>query len=167
MAPQWAGIERRSVARVFKRGELKQAIVAVLAALGEAHGYAIMAELKERVGGRWQPSPGAIYPALLSLGELGLVTSVDEEGTKVYSLTDEGRKVALSQATTGAWTALAKRAADAPRRASVGSVIDEFAASFSERRRLVDGAQQAAVERALSRAGKEIMQTLEKGEKSG
>ena len=72
------------MARVFKRGELKQAIVAVLAALGEAHGYAIMAELKERVGGRWRPSHGAIYPALLSLEELGMVSSVDEEGMKVY-----------------------------------------------------------------------------------
>jgi DNA-binding PadR family transcriptional regulator len=153
------------VARVFKRGELKQAIVAVLAALGEAHGYAIMAELKERVGGRWRPSPGAIYPALLSLEELGMVTSVDAEGTKVYSLTDEGRRVA--QATIGAWTALAERAADAPRRASVGSIIDDFASSFSERRKLVDGKQQAAVERVLARAGEEIMQALEKGEKSG
>jgi DNA-binding PadR family transcriptional regulator len=155
------------VARVFKRGELKQAIVAVLAALGEAHGYAIMAELKERVGGRWKPSPGAIYPALLSLEELGLVASVDEDGTKVYSLTDEGRSVALSQATTGAWSALAKRAADAPSRASVGSIIDSFASSFWERRRLVDAKQQQTIERVLLRAEKEIRQTLEKGEKSG
>jgi len=50
----------------FKRGELKQAIVAVLAALGEAHGYAIMGELKERVGGRWRPSPGAILSGACS-----------------------------------------------------------------------------------------------------
>ena len=155
------------MARVFKRGELKQAIVAVLSSLGEAHGYAIMAELKERVGGRWRPSPGAIYPALLSLEELGLVVSVDEEGMKVYSLTDEGRRVVLSQETTGAWAALAKRAADAPTRTSVGSVVDAFASSFSERRKLIDSKQQVAVERVLSRAGKEIMQTLEKGEKSG
>jgi DNA-binding PadR family transcriptional regulator len=159
--------ERRSVARVFKRGELKQAIVAVLAALGEAHGYAIMAELKERVGGRWRPSPGAIYPALLSLEELGMVSSVDEEGMKVYFLTDEGRRVALSEETTGAWTALAKRAADASPRASVGSLIDDFASNFSERRRLVDGKQARAIERALARSGKEVMQILEKGEKSG
>src|SRR5665811_1934543 len=99
MARERADVERRSVARVFKRGELKQAIVAVLAALGEAHGYAIMAELKERVGGRWRPSPGAIYPALLSLEELGLLSSVDEEGTKVYSLTEAGRRVALRHQT--------------------------------------------------------------------
>ena len=155
------------MARVFKRGELKQAIVAVLAALGEAHGYAIMAELKERVGGRWRPSPGAIYPALLSLEGLGLVASLDEEGVKVYSLTEEGRRAALSQEDTSAWTALAKRAADAPPRASVGSIVDDFAGSFSQRRKLVDGKQQRAVERVLARAAKEITQTLEKGEQSG
>jgi DNA-binding PadR family transcriptional regulator len=153
------------VARVFKRGELKQAIVAVLAALGEAHGYAIMGELKERVGGRWRPSPGAIYPALLSLEELGLVDSVDEDGMKVDSLTEEGRRV--SQAATGAWAALAERAAGAPARASVGSIIDDFASSFSERRKLVNSKQQAVVERLLSRTAKEIIKTLEKGEKSG
>jgi DNA-binding PadR family transcriptional regulator len=153
------------VARVFKRGELKQAIVAVLAALGEAHGYAIMGELKERVGGRWRPSPGAIYPALLSLEELGLVDSVDEDGMKVYSLTEEGRRV--SQAATGAWAALAERAAGASPRTSVGSIIDDFASSFSERRMLVNSKQQAVVERLLSRTAKEIIKTLEKGEKSG
>jgi DNA-binding PadR family transcriptional regulator len=155
------------VARVFKRGELKQAIVAVLAALGEAHGYAIMAELKERVGGRWRPSPGAIYPALLSLEELGMVQSVDEEGTKVYSLTGEGRRLALSEGAIGAWAALAKRAEDASPRSSVGSILDGFASSFPERRKLVGGKQQVTVERLLSRATKEIMRALEKGEKGG
>ena len=153
------------MARVFKRGELKQAIVAVLAALGEAHGYAIMGELKERVGGRWRPSPGAIYPALLSLEELGLVDSVDEYGMQVYSLPEEGRRV--SQAATGAWAALAERAAGASPRTSVGSIIDDFASSFSERRKLVNSKQQAVVERLLSRTAKEIIKTLEKGEKSG
>jgi DNA-binding PadR family transcriptional regulator len=156
------------VARVFKRGELKQAIVAVLAALGEAHGYAIMAELKERVGGRWQPSPGAIYPALLSLEELGLVASVDRDGTRLYSLTEEGRRLALSGAMTGAWAVLAERAREAPARASLGSILDEFASSYPERRQLIDARQAKAVERVLARAAKEIIQaTVEKGDRSG
>jgi len=153
------------VARVFKRGELKQAIVAVLASLVDAHGYAIMAELKERVGGRWQPSPGAIYPALLSLEELGLVSSRDEDGTRIYSLTGEGRR--LAETATGAWAALAKRAQDASPRPSIGSLLDAFASSHPERRKLVDGKQARVVERVLARAGKEITQTLEKGERDG
>jgi len=153
------------VARVFKRGELKQAIAAVLATLGEAHGYAIMTELKERVGGRWRPSPGAIYPALLSLEELGLVTSVDEDGVKIYSLTGEGRR--LAETATGAWAALAKRAQDASPRSSIGSLLDTFASSHPERRKLVDEKQARVIERVLARASKEITSTLEKGERDG
>ncbi len=153
------------MARVFKRGELKQAIVAVLAALGDAHGYAIMAELKERVGGRWRPSPGAIYPALLSLEELGLVSSRDEGGTRIYSLTSEGRR--LAETAIGAWAALAKRARDASPRSSIGSLLDTFASSHPERRKLVDEKQARVIERVLARASKEITSTLEKGERDG
>ncbi len=153
------------MARVFKRGELKQAIAAVLVSLGDAHGYAIMAELKERVGGRWQPSPGAIYPALLSLEELGLLSSRDEDGTRIYSLTGEGRR--LAETASGAWAALAKRAQEAAPRASVGSILDAFASAQPERRKLVDAKQLRAVERVLERAGKEITSTLKKGERDG
>ena len=46
-----------------------------------------MAELKERVGGGWKPSPGAIYPALIALVETGHVQTVDRDGTRIYSLT--------------------------------------------------------------------------------
>ena len=153
------------MARVFKRGELKQAIAAMLVSLGDAHGYAIMAELKERVGGRWQPSPGAIYPALLSLEELGLLSSRDEDGTRIYSLTGEGRR--LAETASGAWAALAKRAQEAAPRASVGSILDAFASAQPERRKLVDAKQLRAVERVLERAGKEITSTLKKGERDG
>ncbi|HET8742068.1 MAG TPA: PadR family transcriptional regulator, partial [Gaiella sp.] len=82
------------MSRIFRRGELKEAIVVVLATLGEAHGYAIMGALKERVGGTWKPSPGAIYPALVALVESGYVESFDEEGTRTYALTQAGREAA-------------------------------------------------------------------------
>ena len=61
------------MSRIFHRGELKEAVLLVLDSLGEAHGYAIMAELKDRVGSGWKPSPGAIYPALLALVGTGHV----------------------------------------------------------------------------------------------
>src|SRR5918999_6284264 len=81
----------------FRRGELKEAIVLVLDSLGEAHGYAIMAELKDRVGGGWKPSPGAIYPALLALVETGHVQTADRDGSRMYSLTPAGRRAADSE----------------------------------------------------------------------
>jgi DNA-binding PadR family transcriptional regulator len=89
--------------RIFRRGELKEAIVVVLTALGEAHGYAIMNELKERIGGGWKPSPGAIYPALLALVETGHVRTAERDGTRVYSLTDAGRRAAKAVSWAGRW----------------------------------------------------------------
>ena len=68
----------------------------MLDSLGEAHGYAIMAELKDRVGGGWKPSPGAIYPALLALVGTGHVQAKDHDGIRIYSLTKEGRRVAAT-----------------------------------------------------------------------
>ena len=52
--------------RISRRGELKQAILVVLESVDTAHGYAIMGGVKNRVGGGWKPSPGAICPALLA-----------------------------------------------------------------------------------------------------
>ncbi len=70
------------MARVFNRGELKVALLSVIASLGEGHGYAIMQELQQRVGSHWRPSPGAIYPALVALEEAGAVTSEEREGPR-------------------------------------------------------------------------------------
>ena len=72
------------MARVFNRGELKLALLSVIASLGEGHGYAIMQELQRRVGSQWRPSPGAIYPALVTLEEAGLITSDERDGLRVY-----------------------------------------------------------------------------------
>ncbi len=55
------------------------------------HGYEIIAELDERSDGAWRPSPGSIYPALRRMEAKGLVSGTDDdEGKRVYSLSDEG-----------------------------------------------------------------------------
>ena len=38
------------------------------------HGYQLMRTIAERTGGRWSPSPGAIYPTLSQLEDEGLIT---------------------------------------------------------------------------------------------
>jgi DNA-binding PadR family transcriptional regulator len=155
------------LSRVFRRGELKQAIVAVVAALGDAHGYAIMAELRERVGAGWRPSPGAVYPALLALEDLGLLQSVEHEGVRSYSVTAEGREAAAANQLDGTWTAATRRAHEARRQRSVGSALDEFAASFSLRRRVMEQKEAQQVERALARVAREIETVLETGGSHG
>jgi len=153
--------------RIFRRGELKEAIVAVLATLGEAHGYAIMGELKERVGGGWKPSPGAIYPALLGLVESGHVECFERDGMRMYVLTEVGREAARTAGSESRWSSLAARAESGETRLAVGSVLDAFASSSALRRRLVEPAQQREIEAILAHASAEIEETLRKGEHDG
>jgi DNA-binding PadR family transcriptional regulator len=151
------------MSRIFRRGELKEAIVLVLDSLGEAHGYAIMAELKDRVGGGWKPSPGAIYPALLALVETGHVRTADRDGTRVYSLTEEGRRIAATKRSSSRWASLAARAEEGEERASVGSILDDFAQDSDLRRRLAKEEQRERIEAILARANAEIARTLDEG----
>jgi DNA-binding PadR family transcriptional regulator len=155
------------VSRIFRRGELKEAIVVVLSSLGEAHGYAIMAELKERVGGGWKPSPGAIYPALLALVESGYVRTADRDGTRVYSLTDTGERAADAQRSSSRWASWSERAAMSEERASVGAILDRFAADSGLRRRLAGQDQRERIDAILTSANDEIERTLREGEDDG
>src|SRR4051812_32474827 len=73
-----------------RRGDVRAAI---LLALEEQpmHGYQLIQEIGERSGGVWQPSAGAIYPALALLEDEGFVTITADGGRKMAALTDEGR----------------------------------------------------------------------------
>jgi DNA-binding PadR family transcriptional regulator len=66
----------------------------VLQLLGEEpmHGYQLMQAIADRSGGRWTPSPGAIYPTINQLEDEGLVTVTAEAGRKLVTLTDAGRE---------------------------------------------------------------------------
>lgn len=72
------------------RGDVRMAILALLA-LGPRHGYQIMADIAERSGGVWKPSPGSVYPVLSALQDEGLVDDEKVEGKRVFSLTPAGR----------------------------------------------------------------------------
>ena len=75
------------------RGDVRAAVLSLLAE-EPMHGYQIMQELTERTNGAWRPSPGAVYPALQQLADEGLVSSDDQDGRRVFELTDEGRAAA-------------------------------------------------------------------------
>lgn len=77
--------------RMFGRGDLKYALLELLRERPK-HGYEMIKELEERAGGFYTPSAGAIYPTLQLLEDRGWVTSETQEGKKVYTITEDGRK---------------------------------------------------------------------------
>jgi DNA-binding PadR family transcriptional regulator len=85
--------------RFFGRGDLKVVILELLRDQPR-HGYDIIRALEERMGGSYRPSPGSVYPTLQMLEDLGYVTSTQQEGKKVYAITDEGRRYLAEQQPT-------------------------------------------------------------------
>jgi DNA-binding PadR family transcriptional regulator len=80
--------ERHS--RLFEKGDLKYVILDQLKDK-PAHGYEIIRALEARFQGFYSPSAGSVYPTLQLLEDMGYVKSSDQDGKKVYSITDEGR----------------------------------------------------------------------------
>lgn len=77
--------------RFFDRGDLKFVILRMLKAK-PMHGYEVMRALEDESGGWYKASPGSVYPTLQMLEDQGFVTSQEQDGKKVYSVTDEGLK---------------------------------------------------------------------------
>jgi DNA-binding PadR family transcriptional regulator len=76
--------------RFFARGDLKYVILDLLRDR-PMHGYEVLRALQDRFGGFYAPSPGAVYPTLQMLEDMGYLTSTQQEGKRVYALTEEGR----------------------------------------------------------------------------
>lgn len=79
-----------------ERGDVKAAVLLLLAE-SPRHGYEILTELADRSDGQWQPSPGSIYPVLKRLAMAGLVTATQEDGKRIFALTDEGRALVAAE----------------------------------------------------------------------
>ena len=75
--------------RPFQRGDFKYILLQHLKEK-PSYGYEIMRALQERFHSFYTPSPGSVYPTLQMLEEMGYVTSDEQEGKKVYTITDEG-----------------------------------------------------------------------------
>jgi DNA-binding PadR family transcriptional regulator len=155
-----------AMARVFNRGELKTALLSVIASLGEGHGYAIMQELQRRVGSQWRPSPGAIYPALVALEGSGAVASEERDGLRVYRLTDKGR-AELSAGDSGlAWRDISRRADARRPRITLGRLLDRFEVGLPRRAGL-SPEQAESIDAALTRTRSDIAAILEQGAEHG
>ena len=77
--------------RMFEQGDLRYVVLRLLEEKPR-HGYEIIKALEEKFGGAYAPSPGAVYPTLQLLEDLGYARiASDQEGKKVYEITDAGR----------------------------------------------------------------------------
>lgn len=74
--------------RRMKRGMLRW-IVLKLIDEGNRHGYDILRVLSER---SWGGGPGSVYPLLSMLEEEGLIVGRDQDGKRVYELTELGKQ---------------------------------------------------------------------------
>jgi len=77
--------------RWFQKGDLKYVILDLVKDKPR-HGYEIIRALQERSHGCYSPSPGSVYPTLQLLEELDYVSSEQQDGKKIYSITEEGLK---------------------------------------------------------------------------
>jgi DNA-binding PadR family transcriptional regulator len=73
----------------MRRGDIRTAVLAVLAE-EPGHGYEVIQAIEEKSGGAWRPSPGSVYPTLQLLEDEGLARSTEQDGKRVYQLTETG-----------------------------------------------------------------------------
>jgi DNA-binding PadR family transcriptional regulator len=104
-SPEWRGYGRHEFVRhamrqygrqgrrgrVFEQGDLRYVLLKLIADK-PSHGYELIKDIEDRLGGAYSPSPGVIYPTLTLLEELGYIRAAQSEGArKAFEITDEGR----------------------------------------------------------------------------
>jgi len=82
---------RRGGSRMFGHGDLKLLLLALIEQQPR-HGYELIRIIEDMFHGQYSPSPGAIYPTLTMLEELGYAEVTNEQGgRKLYAITTAGR----------------------------------------------------------------------------
>lgn len=145
--------------RPFQRGDFKYIILHFLKDKS-SYGYEIMRGLQERFHSFYVPSPGSIYPTLQMLEEMGYVTSSEDEGKKVYTISESGLEFLSEQ------KEFVKRMRDQMKDWCNPDTVDDISKTMHEFERLAgllrDNVRNADVEElnriheVLSRAYKEI-----------
>jgi DNA-binding PadR family transcriptional regulator len=75
-----------------RRGDVRAAILDLLAEGQPWNGYQIIQEIGARTQGLWRPSAGSVYPALQQLEDEALIEAqAGEDRRRMYTLTEEGR----------------------------------------------------------------------------
>ena len=75
--------------KMFDAGAMRYVVLQLIAEKPR-HGYEIIKELEQRSGGGYTPSPGAIYPLLSLLLDMGHVLASADGNKKLHTITPEG-----------------------------------------------------------------------------
>lgn len=75
--------------KMFDSGAMRYVVLQLIADRPR-HGYDIIKELEQRAGGSYTPSPGAIYPLLSMLADLGHVSVSADGAKKLQTATADG-----------------------------------------------------------------------------
>src|SRR5215469_6822957 len=154
---RWGGFRTR----MFEQGDLKYVILQLLSEKPR-HGYEIIKALEDRLGGAYSPSPGAVYPTLTMLEDMGYARATTEEGgKKIYEITPEGR--AYLEQNKGAVDEIFDRIAGfatsffGPQMVEVHQAFKSVArATYATATRLRDPEQLHRIREILERAASEI-----------
>ncbi|NRR28918.1 PadR family transcriptional regulator [Oxalobacteraceae bacterium] len=76
--------------KMFDAGAMRYVVLQLIAEKPR-HGYEIIKELEQRAGGSYTPSPGAIYPLLSMMLDMGHVSATPDGNKKLHTITPEGQ----------------------------------------------------------------------------
>jgi DNA-binding PadR family transcriptional regulator len=153
----------RGRGRKARRGDIR---TAALLLLNEEprNGYQIMQEVEERSDGVWRPSPGSTYPALQQLEDEGLIRAQEQDGRKLFQLTDAGREYVKERGEEqpAPWEQMSGDVSDQAH--ELGRLIREVASAFTQIVRTGSEAQMGEARKVLTATRKDLYRILADGD---
>jgi DNA-binding PadR family transcriptional regulator len=143
-----------------RRGDVRAAILDLLAEGNAWNGYQLIQEIADRTDGVWRPSAGSVYPALQQLEDEGLIAPEGEGRRRMYTLTDEGRAYAEahSDELSASWDAAAGMADDTA--LELWDMTRQVMMAVMEVRRAGSASQLAEARRVLADARRSMYRIL-------
>src|SRR6185312_1381040 len=141
-----------------RRGDVRAAVLALLHER-PMHGYEMIKQLEERTGGAWAPSAGSIYPTLQMLEDEGLISGIEVDGKRRFTLTDAGKTERESRAGEETpWDAV--RAEADPEQIHLREAVGKLHHSIGQVFHAADEGQQRRVRELLDETRRKIYAIL-------
>ena len=147
-----------------RKGDVRAAILDLLAEGGQWNGYQLIQEIAGRTSGVWRPSAGSVYPALQQLEDEGLIAPEGEGRRRMYALTEAGRAYAEEHADelSASWDAAAGMTDEAA--LEFGDLIRQVMMAVMEVRRAGSADQLAQARNVLAQARRSLYRILAEDE---